>query len=200
MATSEKYQLSAPDTWIDRYSDTLFSYAVYRVSNENIAEELVQETFVAALSAKKNFHGNASEKTWLFGILKHKIMDHYRNAYRNTTVTEETMDSLAGDMFDNHGNWLEKPAKWQNAPDLAYEQNEFLNVLQQCLEDMSKRAAAVFRLREIVQIDTEEICKVLGITPTNYWVIMHRARLQARKCLESNWFTEGPRYEQTLAF
>ncbi|MFN2355159.1 MAG: sigma-70 family RNA polymerase sigma factor [Desulfopila sp.] len=190
MSTAKNHQLSAPETWVDRYSDSLFSYALYRVSSQAVAEEMVQETFVAALSARKNFHGNASEKTWLFGILKHKIMDHYRNAYKNTAVSEETMESLASDIFDEHGNWHAKPAKWRNTPDLAYEQNEFLIVLQQCLDKMSKRAAAVFRLREIVQIETEEICEALGITPTNYWVIMHRARLHTRKCLESNWFTE----------
>lgn len=190
MATSKNYQLSAPETWVDTYSDSLYSYTLYRVSSEAVAEEMVQETFVAALTARKNFSGNASEKTWLFGILKHKIMDHYRTTYKSTAVSEETLDFLADDMFDGQGNWLAKPAKWRSSPDLAYEQNEFMAVLQQCLEKMNKRAAAVFRLREIAQIETEEICKVLGITPTNYWVIMHRARLHARKCLESNWFTE----------
>lgn len=189
METAGPCTLSSPDTWVEKYADILYSYALQRVPHPETAEELVQETYMSGLTARKSFRGTATEKTWLVSILRHKIMDYYRASYRNTTVSPDKLDALTEEhLFDGRGNWAGKPGKWREDPSHVYEQHEFMEVLSRCLEHLSSRAAAAFRLREIVGADTDEICKVLAISPTNYWVLMHRARLRIRSCLEADWF------------
>ncbi len=189
MEAAGSYTPSSPDTWVEKYADILYSYALRRVSRPETAEELVQETFVSGLTSRQDFHGSATERTWLIGILRHKIMDHYRASYRHTTISPDKLDVLTEEsLFDQRGNWISKPEKWRADPSHVYEQQEFMEVLNRCLEHLSSRAADAFRLREIVGADTEEICKVLAISPTNYWVLMHRARLRMRSCLEADWF------------
>jgi RNA polymerase sigma-70 factor (TIGR02943 family) len=189
MKTDQDAKLSSPETWVEKYADTLFSYAVNRVPDPAVAEELVQETFVAGLSSHKSYNGVASEQTWLIGILKHKIMDYFRKSYRQKSISPDNLDHIEEDQtFDERGNWAMKPKKWQENPSHIYEQHEFMDVLEKCLNKMNPRQAGAFRLREIMQTDTDEICKVLGISTTNYWVLMHRARLQIRSCLEADWF------------
>ncbi|NOR26238.1 MAG: sigma-70 family RNA polymerase sigma factor [Desulforhopalus sp.] len=178
-----------PDTWVDNYADSLFSYAFFRVQNRSLAEELVQETFVAALVAKDKFKGNSSEKTWFFAILKNKIIDQLRRKYREKLQSlETTAEHVNDDFFNERGEWLEKPGKWREMPPQNFEQREFMAILRQCLTGLSANQCDAFTLREFDDVGSEEICKVLGISPTNYWVLLHRARLVIRKCLERNWF------------
>lgn len=178
-----------PDTWVDIYADSLFSYAYFRVQDKGLAEELVQETFVAALTARKKFQGNSSEKTWFFAILKNKIIDHLRRKYRDKVQSLDTLpDYVTADAFNERGEWLEKPSKWRENPKQNFEQREFVNVLQQCLTGLSTKQSDAFSLREFDELASDEICKVLGVSPTNFWVLLHRARLVLRKCLERNWF------------
>ncbi len=187
MAPFEK--LSPPETWVDTYADHLYSYALYRVSDSDAAEDLVQETFVAALAARSSFRGNATEKTWLTSILKNKILDFFRKRYRNKTQTVEDVDTLSVDQFfDVSDHWAIIPQHWHKDPEKRFEQSEFVNVLITCLETINPKQADAFRLREINQTDTEEICKIMNISPTNLWVLMHRARLFMRRCLELRWF------------
>lgn len=188
----DKQHLSDPSEWVDRYADYLFSYTFYRIPDRSIAEDLVQETFMAALSSRHSYGGNASEKTWLTAILKNKIMDYLRKKYRAAVQPLETtvaVDEGAG--FDRQGNWLHKPLPWRENPQERYEQQEFLEVLLQCLVELSPQQADAFRLRELDGADAEEICKVLRISATNYWVMLHRARLHIRGCLEDSWFAPG---------
>lgn len=182
-------KLSPPETWVDRYADYLYSIALYRVSDSNAAEDLVQETFVAALTAREQFKGKSSEKTWITSILKNKILDYFRKRYREKADQIEDIDMLPLDQFfDNRNNWTVKPQRWYRTPEKRVEDSQFMDVLQKCLETISPKQADAFRLREIDQSSTEEICKVLNISTTNFWVLMHRARLFMRRCLETRWF------------
>jgi len=179
-----------PETWVDLYGDSLFGYALLRTADKAIAEELVQETFVAALSTygKSQFSGKSAGKTWLIGILKHKIFDHLRKKYRHQAQSfEDINNTQIEDSFDARGNWRVKPGQWGMEPYERYEQQEFMRVLVNCITGLNTRQADAFRLRELDGEESEEICKVLNISPTNYWVLMHRARLALRKCMERFW-------------
>jgi len=179
-----------PETWVDLYADSLFHYALLRTADKAIAEELVQETFVAALSALGNssFRGKSTGKTWLTGILKHKISDQLREKYRHQAQSfDDVNNNEIEDSFDARGNWRVKPGQWAMGPYEKYEQQEFMRILTDCITGLNGRQADAFRLRELDGEESEEICKVLNISPTNYWVLMHRARLMMRRCLEQFW-------------
>ena len=184
-------QKKDPETWVDHYGDYLYRYALPRVQDSSVAEELVQETFLAALQSRKNFQGRSSEKTWLTGILKHKIADFYRQKAKTPLDNELDPDSVNIDaFFGEKGEWKLKPADWTADPEKLYGQKEFIDVLNLCLSELSSRLAQIFVLREIDGLKTDEICKVLSITATNCWVMLYRARMYLRRCLESNWFTQ----------
>jgi len=178
-----------PELWVDRYGDYLFAFTLSRLVDRTTAEDLVQETFVSALHTVKNFKGHSSEKTWLTSILKHKILDHFRKKQREKSphdlgVPQDNVQQF----FDEKGHWKEGPSKWDTNPKKLLEQKEFLRILHTCLEELSSRVAKTFVLREIEGLNTDEICKVLNISATNCWVILYRARMLLRRCLELNWF------------
>jgi RNA polymerase sigma-70 factor, ECF subfamily len=181
---------TSPEQWLEKYGDALYGYAYARVRNRDTAEDLVQETLVAAFKGRANFAGESSERTWLVGILKHKIIDHWRRQARQATplvYDDDTNDDFADDAFDASGHWTSPPAAW-NHPDLALEQQQFWQVLNDCLGNLPAAQAHAFSLSEFEGLDGAEACKVLGIAPTNLWVTLHRARLRLRQCLEHNWF------------
>lgn len=177
-----------PDTWIDNYADYLYNYAVVRVNNENTAKDLVQETFFAGLKSAKNFEGKASERTWLISILKRKIVDYYRKINSKKGQAEIKMNFYEDG--DKEGNWIEErvPQMWDNEAEKQIESEELRNTLEHCIGNLPEKYGLVFRLKTIQGFETEEICKELDISPSNLWVIIHRARTQLRKCLEDNWF------------
>ncbi len=184
---------SDPESWVDRYGDYLFRFALGRVRNSSVAEELVQETLLAALKSRERFAGKSSERSWLTGILKHKIIDHFRQSIREEPVEDiQAFDAEWENSFDAEGHWRaaegKAPADWGQSASSALQQKEFFGVLQRCLSKLPARIAAVFALRELEEQDTETICKSLDLSPTNVWVILHRARAQLRRCLEVNWF------------
>lgn len=174
-----------PEAWVDRYGDALFHFALARVKNREIAEDLVQETFLAALKAQAHFKGQSSEKTWLYGILKHKVIDHYR---KNKSVLYEQDLNMGTEnldaFFNAKGAWQTMPAHWRLNPGKSQEVREFLDHFYRCLADLPKKTADVFAYREIDGLSTREICNLLGITASNCWVILYRARMLLRKCLE----------------
>jgi RNA polymerase sigma-70 factor (ECF subfamily) len=185
--------IAQPEVWVDQYGDYLYSYALPRVQDASVAEDLVQETFLAALKARTSYEGRSSARTWLMGILKHKIVDYFRKNWREQP--EETPELNIADAdsdFDAKGNWRLKPARWKANPLKLYQQKVFFEVLNRCLSDLPSKLAHVFVLREMDGLDTEEICKVLKISPTNCWVMLHRVRHALRKCLEINWFEKKP--------
>lgn len=182
--------LSDPETWVDVYGDMLYAYALKLVSNQAVARDLVQETFLAALKSRQSFKRRSHEKTWFFGILKHKIFDYLRHKYRRTPWPDDTgMGETMEAFFDPATDQLKKmPAPWQATPSDLLEKDEFWATLHSCLSQLPEKARDAFKLRELEGESTETICKVLDITPTNLWVMLYRARLLLRRCLEKNWF------------
>jgi len=180
-----------PAEWVDRYGDYLFRYAMLRLRDRSTAEDLVQETFLAALKARGSFSGNSSESTWLVGILKHKIADHFRHQAREAPLTDSDLgDQPDSSPFDGSGHWAKGPTDWGGNPADLYREKKFLDQLTKCLSGLSPNHANAFTLREIEGADTGEICKGLNVSETNLWVILHRARMQLRRCLETHWFNK----------
>lgn len=178
------------ERWVDEHGDTLYRYALSRLSGDaHAAEDAVQETFLAAVKARKTFRGDSAERTWLIGILRHKIVDYIRKESRMCPQGDlSPEDSPEDHLFDPAGKWRSGLQSWQSRPDQVLEQSEFQEVLRGCIENLPKTAAAAFSLREMENQSTEEICKVLNVSATNLWVLLHRARLRLQSCLHINWF------------
>lgn len=179
-------QLNA-NKWVHDYSDMLYRYALPRVNDSDVAKDLVQDTFLAAWRNHDNFKGEISEKNWLFTILKNKIIDHYRKA--STRLTEGLPENTNEPFFDEHEHWQEQtgPKEWGIDYSQAVERKEFYDILNRCRKKLKDIQATVFSMKYMDGMDSEEICKVLNITPSNFWVLMHRAKLGLRACLEKNW-------------
>lgn len=182
-------KLSDPVTWLDQHGDSLYRFALLRVRNPTTAEDLVQETLLAAWRAKDNFAGQATERTWLIAILKNKLIDHFRRSSRETPLPDiaDTDDAIDALFVEHTAHWAQPPTAWPR-PDDALEQAEFWRVFQDCLAGLPDRQAQVFTLTEVDGLSTEELCKALSAQPSNVWVMLHRARLRLRECLEQRWF------------
>ena len=168
----------------------LLRVAALQLRDNDLAEDVVQDTLVAALSGAQGFSGRSSLKTWLTGILKHKIVDAIRRRSRDPVVApldEETQLEDMDALFDESGHWEHPPADWGD-PESSLSRAQFMDVLQLCLEKLPPNTARVFVMREVLDLDSAEICKELAITSTNLWVILYRARIALRQCLEQNWF------------
>ena len=176
-----------PDSWIDEYGDYLYRYAVSRLRDGDAAEEAVQETFVAALRHVEQYEAKGSERAWLLGILKRKIIDLIRTRNRTTSLVEEDANDPSEALFDRSGSWQKEIRSAGYAPLDSLEREEFWRILRGCLETLPARQADVFVLREMDDQSTEEICKELEITASNLWVILYRARLQLSNCMKSRW-------------
>jgi len=188
--TADNRHMPDPEIWVDQYGDYLFRFALSRLRDRSAAEDLVQETFLAALHARENFKGRSSVTTWLTGILQHKIIDHLRKGSREQPVEDvEPFTPTLDDLFDEKGKWKIGPSKWNVSPMELYEQKEFWRILALCLLELSDRLAQIFALRELEELNTKEICKVFDISATNCWVMLYRARMLLRRCLEINWFS-----------
>jgi RNA polymerase sigma-70 factor (ECF subfamily) len=184
-----------PEIWVDQHGDSLYRYALLRLRDPSVAEEMVQETFLAALQSREKFAGRSSERTWLIGILKHKIIDHFRRISRHAGAEQlELHAPELEELFQSSGEWVghwdfeQGPIEWQTNPAALLEQSEFQQTLQHCLGELPPRLANAFTLREMEELSSEEVCKVLEISTTNLWVMLHRARAHLRHCIEINWF------------
>jgi len=186
-----------PQKWVERYGDYLFSYALGRVNDSGKAEDLVQDTFLAALKAREGFRGGSTERTWLTSILKRKIIDTYRKKYssKESSFGEHDGTVFDGDFYRGEGpfkgHWLEGrgPNSHSFLPDGELEQEELMKFINLCIENLQAPLAAAFIMRMIDEEDSETICKELSITPSNLWVMLHRARLRMRECLEKKWLS-----------
>ena len=187
MSSNKKHTLN-PTKWIELYADYLFNYTITRVNNHDIAKDLVQETFFSGIKGQDNFRGKASERTWLIAILKRKIIDHYRKI-NSVKGKKEVRMSFYSD-GERKGSWIEEcvPQNWANEAEKSIENDELKSVLNKCIDHLPDKYRMVFLLKTIQEYETQEICNELGITSSNLWVIMHRARVQLRKCIEENWF------------
>ena len=178
---------------LDRHRRYLVRVAQLQLRDADLAEDVVQETLLAALGAREGFSGRSSVKTWLTGILKHKIVDAIRQRQRQPVVLATFDDETDLDEFDplfkDNGAWEAPPADWGD-PENVLSRREFLGVVELCLEKLPPNTARVFMMREVMELETEEICKELTITANNLWVILYRARMALRHCLEQNWFSD----------
>jgi RNA polymerase sigma-70 factor (ECF subfamily) len=184
-------QIDDPARWVDRYGDALLRFALSRVGRQEVAEDLVQETFLAAWGARKSFDGRSSLSTWLGGILRRKIADYYRRVGRERVLVEVDATDQNGSLFGKRGKWLEPVTRWKESPEQLAENSEFWSVMTGCLAGLPAHLAEAFRLREIRLASMEEVCTATGVTPKNLSVRLHRARLLMRRCLDQKWFRSG---------
>lgn len=179
-----------PARWVDAHGDVLYRYALQKVGDAELARDLVQDALFAALKGASNYKGQAAERTWLVSILKNKIADHYR-----AKASGKGQAFLPADFsfFNEEGHWMENhvPGDWSDDAMAQMEQQEFLGIMDDCLEAMGGNHAEVIRLKFIEGEKSEAICNVLNITSSNYWVLVHRAKMRLRECLENNWFNSG---------
>lgn len=185
-ATSAEKNLSAQ-------RPILFRYALLQLRDRELADDAVQETLLAALQSASDFEGKASLRTWLIGILKHKIADHWRRNAREpsipafTQADEDDADTGQDEFFMSTGRWNGGPKAWAD-PEAALKQLEFWTIYETCQNNLPPKMAKVFMLRELVGLEADEVCREAGLSEANYWVIMHRARLRLRECLDIRWF------------
>lgn len=167
----------------------LLSFARLQLRSAAAAEDVVQDAILAALEGINRFTGAASLQTWVFSILKNKIIDVLRQYPRTSEETdaEEALDHLVSSLFDERGHWIEMPPAWGN-PHASLEQKRFWDVMDACLTGLPAAQARAFTMREFLELDAEEICQALSISTSNYWMLMHRARLGLRECLGIRWF------------
>lgn len=178
-----------PSQWLEKHGDVLYSYAVSRLRNPDAAEEVVQETFLGAIRNITQYRSEGAEGAWLMGILKRKVIDRMRaDAKKEERI--ENDDKVVAGMFDAQGNWS-YAARQSSVLSLdSIEQREFREILEHCLQGLPPNQASVFILREVEEAATDVICKELGITSTNLWVLMHRARLRLAECIKARWSME----------
>ena len=182
-----KHQID-PNKWISLYSDYLFNYTITRVNNRDIAQDLVQETFLAGLKSMKNYKGEASERTWLISILKRKIIDYYRKINSNKGKAEVRMNYNSDS--ESEGDWLEERVAdpFDRTAEDTIENSELKMAIHDCISKLPTKQAQVFKMKTLLNYDTEAICNELNITPSNLWVIIHRARTAMVACLQKNWY------------
>lgn len=187
---NQKNELN-PLLWVDDYSDTMYYFALSRVNSAEIAEDLVQDTFFSALKSKDTFKGEATEKTWLYSILKRKIIDYYRKA---SSRHERNFSQLTPfESEDTPASWKKDsmPKDWDDNNDKQFDADEFSKVLRECLNVLPEKYSKVFELKTMRGFETKEVCKEMDISSSNLWVILHRTRIQLRQCLETNWFLDN---------
>jgi RNA polymerase sigma-70 factor (TIGR02943 family) len=166
----------------------LMRFAHAQLRNDAWAEDAVSETVLAALAKPQAFAGQSQLKTWLVGILKHKLIDQIRrNSRELSTTTDDDREDIDAQLFNEGGGWREAPAEWGD-PEATLRQREFFEVLEVCVDALPGVQGRIFMMREWLELGTDEVCKELGVTPTNAWVLLHRARLRLQMCLQERWF------------
>ena len=168
----------------------LVRYAILQLRDPHLAEDVVQETLVAAIENRSKFSAQSSLRTWLVGILKHKILDLMRRQAREPQLNVadgEDENDLIDSLFEKDGHWSAPPQAWAD-PEKSMENTHFWETFEQCNQRMPVNTARAFMMREFMEMSTEEICQELSISTTNCWVLLHRARLALRECLDLHWF------------
>jgi RNA polymerase sigma-70 factor (ECF subfamily) len=181
-------RILTPEQWIDAYANILYAYTLTRVNDKQLAEDIVQETFLIAWKSKESYKGGASEKNWLFAICKNKIIDHYRK--KATQILNYAAIDNSAQYFDDKEHWAKEecPHNWGIDYQQTIETKEFYTILELCRKKLQEMQQLVFAMKYLEELSADEICKVLNISSSNYWVLIHRAKLQLRDCLEKNWF------------
>ena len=187
-AVSPKYD---PARWVDEHASCLYGYALTRVRMPEVAKDLVQETFLVGIRSLEKFGGRSSERSWLVGILKHKILDYLRTAHRETSFTDvESRFDDGSQSLDADAPWscLSIAQQWRTEAAEVTHKTEFWQAVRDCLAKLPRRHSVVFTLKELDCMSTQEICRTVSISESNLWVILHRARIALRESLEKNWF------------
>jgi RNA polymerase sigma-70 factor (TIGR02943 family) len=178
--------------WVEQFSDDLYFFALGKTSDQELARDLVQETFLAAYHGINKFKNDSAPKTWLMAILKNKINDHYRKAFKQPFVSleEQTGISLTEGFFDQDDSWRpdKSPAAWHTEEKHLLDTPGFPEVLNECMKKLPPDWSTAMKLKYLSGKQGKEICRELGISLENFWQITHRAKLQLRDCLETNWF------------
>lgn len=180
-----------PSQWVNEYGDFLYLFAYSRVNSKELAEDLVQETFLSALKGLQSFRGESTELTWLTSILRRKVIDHYRkSSTKKETPASQFASHFQGD-DDYNGHWIMEraPKDWQTKTEDPMQQDEFQKIMDTCLSLLPDKWKSVFVLKVIEEMQSDDVCKEMGCTSSNLWVILHRARLQLRECIENKWLS-----------
>lgn len=185
------------EDWVKEYSDSMFHWTLTRVNDSIIAEDLVQETFLSAIKSLNNFKEESNPKTWLFSILKNKIADHYRKHFKMQMVSEsnvytENDSEFWGKYFTSDNEWKPRTVSgnWEEEDSELLDDEEFRNILAECLKLLNQKSFLAIQYKYLEEKEGKTICKELGISPSNYWQLLHRAKLQLRDCLDVNWFNK----------
>jgi RNA polymerase sigma-70 factor (TIGR02943 family) len=181
-----------PEQWVNRYGDALYSFVCSRIADTTTAQDIVQEIFMSAWRAREGYKGESSEKNWLFAICKNKIIDHYRKEARDVVTHLSTL-GIENESFSDGHAWdlAMRPVDWGISYNETIEKKEFYKILELCKNKLQELQRAVFALKYMDDMDSDEICKELEISSSNYWTLMHRAKLQLRGCIDKNWFNLG---------
>ena len=178
------------NTWLEDHGDYLFRFALLKLKDTALAEDMVQETLISAMTARNGFSSNASVRTWLTAIIKNKMVDHWRRQGREISVTDlmgnVEEDTSVDDFFDKAGRWTDMPNAYPN-PDSALESKQFWGIFEYCLSRLNPQQAEVFLAKEVHGMENDEICESHSLSLSNVWVLMHRARVALGKCLELHW-------------
>lgn len=183
----QKHQLN-PETWVDQYGDMLLNYALVRVKERDVARDLVQDAFVTALKSEATFRGEISEKNWLYLVLKSRILDFYKKK-KEVLASDFIKNDEDDDYFMENGHWIKDKVPNEWTTEKMVQSEEFMAVLRACSDRLTKTQSVVFAMKYLDGEDSETICKELDISASNYWVIVHRAKLQLRDCLEKTWMS-----------
>ncbi len=195
MKSAAKKTTLDPARWLNEHGDYLYRYALMRVRDGAAAEDLLQETLLAAMGSYHNHEGRSSERTWLVGIMRHKVVDYFRRLARTPEFQLSNEEGNDLDWFESEGAWRghwredQAPVSWPVDAVKLLESREFWETFDRCLARLSPQMAIVFTLREIDGLSSEEICEILDVTQNNLWVILHRGRAKLRHFLEAEWFS-----------
>lgn len=175
--------------WVNDHSDALYRFAMQRLPEEELCKDAVQETFLAAWRNMDGFNGKASVKNWLFVILKSKITDHYRKSHTRAVVETIHQEHNDQTFFDEEDHWRKGmyPQQWSVDFTNPAEAKEFQQIFRSCGKKLKEVQNTVFVMKYVDNMSSEEICRELRLTSSNYWVLLHRAKVQLRACIEKNW-------------
>lgn len=181
--------------WVRQYGDDLYTWACHKISDDVLAEDLVQDTFLSAIQSFSTFKGNSNVKTWLFSILNNKIIDHYRQSARSSLRLEDPQEiqslALMNSIFNRDGEWVDTGVHphWTNETNLL-DDPDFDKVMSTCLDELPPNWKTMVVAKYLLEKESQEICQELKITPSNYWQVLHRAKLMLKKCIELQWFNK----------
>lgn len=179
--------------WVNLHGDELYSWACHKTKDEALSQDIVQDTFLSAFQAYDTFQGNSQPKTWLFSILNNKIIDYYRKSARSAVRLDSDDEKHAAEIseaaFDDTGMWKEKNihSVWNDDANLL-DDTDFQSLMTKCMDDLPVTWRLMLSAKYLLEKDSKEICQELDITPSNYWQVLHRAKLMMKKCIELHWF------------